>query len=117
MGATENLLDLLQEEGENLTTKVNQSIEINGSLRFENLIFHYPQRPDINVLKGIDFNVEPNQTLALVGQSGSGKSYCHLARNKPQLSQLDGADGGPQQRGHVVQDQELCAPALQRELL
>lgn len=74
VGATENLLDLLQEEGENLTTKVNQSIEINGSLRFENLIFHYPQRPDINVLKGIDFKVEPNQTLALVGQSGSGKS-------------------------------------------
>lgn len=74
VGATENLLDLLQEEGENLTTKVNQSIEINGSLRFENLTFHYPQRPDINVLKGIDFKVEPNQTLALVGQSGSGKS-------------------------------------------
>jgi len=74
VGATENLLDLLQEEGENLTTKVDQSIEINGSLRFENLIFHYPQRPDINVLKGIDFKVEPNQTLALVGQSGSGKS-------------------------------------------
>ena len=74
VGATENLLDLLQEEGENLTTKVNQYIEINGSLRFENLIFHYPQRPDINVLKGIDFKVEPNQTLALVGQSGSGKS-------------------------------------------
>lgn len=74
VGATENLLDLLQEEGENLTTKVNQSIEINGSLRFENLIFHYPQRPDINVLKGIDFKVEPNQTLAFVGQSGSGKS-------------------------------------------
>jgi ABC-type multidrug transport system fused ATPase/permease subunit len=74
VGATENLLDLLQEEGENLTTKVEQSIEINGALRFENLIFHYPQRPDINVLKGIDFKVEPNQTLALVGQSGSGKS-------------------------------------------
>ena len=74
VGATENLLDLLQEEGENLTTKVNQYIEINGSLRFENLTFHYPQRPDINVLKGIDFKVEPNQTLALVGQSGSGKS-------------------------------------------
>jgi ABC-type multidrug transport system fused ATPase/permease subunit len=74
VGATENLLDLLQEEGEDLTIKEGQSIELNGSLRFENLIFHYPQRPDINVLKGIDFKVEPNQTLALVGQSGSGKS-------------------------------------------
>ncbi len=74
VGATENLLDLLQEEGENLISQTEKSLEIDGSLRFEQLIFHYPQRPDINVLKGIDFNIAPNQTLALVGQSGSGKS-------------------------------------------
>ena len=73
VGATENLLDILQESSEQ-TSHTPAPIEIDGSLRFENLIFHYPQRPDINVLKGIDFKVEPNQTLALVGQSGSGKS-------------------------------------------
>ncbi|MEY3075353.1 MAG: hypothetical protein RJB25_995, partial [Bacteroidota bacterium] len=74
VGATENLLDLLQEEGENLISQAEESLAIDGSLRFEQLVFHYPQRPDINVLKGIDFNLAPNQTLALVGQSGSGKS-------------------------------------------
>jgi ABC-type multidrug transport system fused ATPase/permease subunit len=74
VGATENLLDLLQEEGENLISKSQQPFSIDGSLRFEQLVFHYPQRPDINVLKGIDFNLAPNRTLALVGQSGSGKS-------------------------------------------
>ena len=37
-------------------------------------MFSYPQRPDVTVLKGLDFQLEPNQTLALVGQSGSGKS-------------------------------------------
>lgn len=74
VGATENLLDLLQEEGENLISQAEKSLAIDGSLRFEQLVFHYPQRPDINVLKGIDFNLAPNQTLALVGQSGSGKS-------------------------------------------
>jgi ABC-type multidrug transport system fused ATPase/permease subunit len=74
VGATENLLDLLQEEGENLISQAEKSFAIDGSLRFEQLVFHYPQRPDINVLKGIDFNLAPNQTLALVGQSGSGKS-------------------------------------------
>ena len=74
VGATENLLDLLQEEGENLISQAEESLAIDGSLRFEQLVFHYPQRPDINVLKGIDFNLAPNQTLALIGQSGSGKS-------------------------------------------
>ena len=74
VGSTENLLDLLQEEGENLISQAEESLAIDGSLRFEQLVFHYPQRPDINVLKGIDFNLAPNQTLALVGQSGSGKS-------------------------------------------
>lgn len=74
VGATENLLDLLQEEGENLISQAEKSLAIDGSLRFEQLVFHYPQRPDINVLKGIDFNLAPNQTLALIGQSGSGKS-------------------------------------------
>ena len=74
VGATENLLDILQEDGEHAPPKASQQITLDGSLRFDNLIFHYPQRPDITVLKGIDFKVEPNQTLALVGKSGSGKS-------------------------------------------
>lgn len=74
VGATENLLDILQEDGEHAPPKASKPITLDGSLRFDNLIFHYPQRPDITVLKGIDFKVEPNQTLALVGKSGSGKS-------------------------------------------
>jgi ABC-type multidrug transport system fused ATPase/permease subunit len=47
---------------------------MDGSVRFENLQFSYPQRADIQVLKGINFSLAPNQTLALVGKSGSGKS-------------------------------------------
>lgn len=74
VGATENLLDLLQEEGEKIRQEGNSELQLNGALRFENLVFSYPQRPDVTVLKGLDFQLEPNQTLALVGQSGSGKS-------------------------------------------
>lgn len=36
--------------------------------------FAYPQRKDIEVLKGISFAAEKNQTIALVGSSGAGKS-------------------------------------------
>ena len=74
VGATENLLDLLQEETEKLSNTATEPLHIDGSVRFENLQFSYPQRADIEVLKGINFSLAPNQTLALVGKSGSGKS-------------------------------------------
>jgi ABC-type multidrug transport system fused ATPase/permease subunit len=74
VGATENLLDLLQEETEKLSNTAKEPIHMDGSVRFENLEFSYPQRADVEVLKGINFSLAPNQTLALVGKSGSGKS-------------------------------------------
>lgn len=39
-----------------------------------NIHFHYPSRPEVEVLKGLSINVQPGQTLALVGSSGCGKS-------------------------------------------
>ncbi|ORX57903.1 P-loop containing nucleoside triphosphate hydrolase protein [Piromyces finnis] len=47
---------------------------LKGYIQFENVIFSYPARPDVEVLKGISFNCKPGQTIALVGSSGSGKS-------------------------------------------
>ncbi len=41
---------------------------------FENVIFHYPGRVCIPVLKNFSFRIERGQTVALVGASGSGKS-------------------------------------------
>lgn len=47
-----------------------------GHISFSNVHFNYPSRPDVRVLKGVSFNVQPRQTVALVGASGSGKSTC-----------------------------------------
>ena len=44
---------------------------IRGKLEFRNLSFAYNGRP---VLEGVSARVEPGQTLALVGPTGSGKS-------------------------------------------
>jgi ABC-type multidrug transport system fused ATPase/permease subunit len=74
VGATENLLDLLQEETELAQQAASEELQMTGALQFKDVVFSYPQRSDVSVLKGINFSLAPNQTLALVGQSGSGKS-------------------------------------------
>uniref|UniRef100_A0A915EGH1 ABC-type xenobiotic transporter n=1 Tax=Ditylenchus dipsaci TaxID=166011 RepID=A0A915EGH1_9BILA len=45
-----------------------------GRLEFCNIHFSYPTRPDVKILNGVSFTVEPGQTVALVGHSGCGKS-------------------------------------------
>ncbi|XP_075237871.1 ATP-dependent translocase ABCB1-like [Lycorma delicatula] len=43
-------------------------------IKFNNVRFSYPARPDVQVLRGLDLNIESGKTVALVGESGSGKS-------------------------------------------
>lgn len=45
---------------------------VEGKIEFENVTFAYEEGKD--VLKDINFVVEPGQTIALVGHTGSGKS-------------------------------------------
>lgn len=47
---------------------------MNSKIRFEGLRFRYPTRPDVEVLQGLTLEVEPGETVALVGASGCGKS-------------------------------------------
>ena len=47
---------------------------VTGTIVFNNTYFNYPTRPTVPVLQGLDINVTPGQTLALVGSSGCGKS-------------------------------------------
>ncbi len=74
IGSTENLMNVINETTEIEVNEGNSRPQIEGKIKFENVSFSYPQRADIEVLKGVSFEVDKNQTLALVGASGSGKS-------------------------------------------
>ena len=47
---------------------------LRGEIRFEQVSFHYPQRPDRPALNDFSLTVAPGETVALVGPSGAGKS-------------------------------------------
>lgn len=45
-----------------------------GAIAFNDVRFAYPSAPERSALKGLTFNVEPGETVAIVGSSGAGKS-------------------------------------------
>jgi ATP-binding cassette, subfamily B, bacterial len=45
-----------------------------GALRFENVGFSYPSRPDAAAVADIQLDILPGETVAFVGPSGAGKS-------------------------------------------
>ncbi|KAH8822799.1 ste6-like protein [Flagelloscypha sp. PMI_526] len=48
--------------------------KVDGNISLENIRFHYPSRPNVEVVKGISLHFRAGTTSALVGASGSGKS-------------------------------------------
>ena len=47
---------------------------IRGHIKFDNVTFRYPTRPDKNALQNVNLEIFAGQTVALVGRSGAGKT-------------------------------------------
>ncbi len=79
MSSARRILELIQRE-----TKLDQNAsgvtsDLRGEIEFRNVSFHYPTPAEggaggDNVVENISFKVKPGQTVALVGQTGAGKT-------------------------------------------
>jgi len=63
--------EFLKVKSEIVNGKIDKPIE--GKIEFRNVSFTYPDT-GIKALKNISFSIEPGESLAIVGKTGSGKS-------------------------------------------
>jgi ATP-binding cassette subfamily B protein len=68
-----------------------------GRLKFENVGFRYPTRPEVSALDGFSLELRPRERLAVVGPSGAGKTTLFQLAQRfydPQAGRvlLDGVD-------------------------
>ncbi len=74
VGATEELMEILEEPTEDLQDQPDPISSFSGDIDFKNVSFAYPSRKDITVLKDLSFSAKSGEQVALVGPSGAGKS-------------------------------------------
>ncbi|MHC5777166.1 peptidase domain-containing ABC transporter [Nostoc sp.] len=74
--STERINDVLEAEPEeDLETKPRKSLgKLHGNIRFQNVTFRYHSETETNVLENLNFEIQAEQMVAVVGRSGSGKT-------------------------------------------
>jgi ABC-type multidrug transport system fused ATPase/permease subunit len=77
LGATQSVREILRGESEPVSLTpiaISPEHKLTGQVRFQQVFFSYPGRPDVPVLKGINLDANSGEQIAIVGPSGSGKS-------------------------------------------
>ncbi|KOS12761.1 atp-binding cassette transporter [Malassezia pachydermatis] len=102
VGAGARVFGLLDREphiplGEGQRLDVAKIDQRGAHIRFDQVHFRYPTRPEVSVLSGVNIDIPPGTSVALVGGSGAGKSSVHallLRFYEPEsgVVSLDGQD-------------------------
>jgi len=76
-GATERLIELMDVQSPIQSPKIAIAISEKhvqaATLQLEDIVFHYPSRPNTNALSSISMDIKAGETVAIVGASGAGK--------------------------------------------
>ncbi len=71
--ASQQRINEFLNETPEIQNKVTEQHELQGKIEFRNVSFTYPES-GIKALQNVSFSIEPGQTLAIIGKTGSGKS-------------------------------------------
>lgn len=74
VGAASRLFELQDRHPSISPTKGVPVKSIRGTLKFDKVTFAYPTRPAVTIFNELTFSITPGQNVAIVGQSGGGKS-------------------------------------------
>lgn len=74
VGASERILEILDEESEVDVSKNPVFKKADGNIVFDKVGFAYPSRSDVTILKELSLSIKSGEKIAIVGHSGAGKS-------------------------------------------
>ena len=127
LGASERVFELMDRKP-SMVSGTHRPKQIAGNIRFRGLEFAYPGRPDLAVLRDFSLSLNPDEVVALVGHSGSGKSTVAALLSRlydPQVGtiELDGrsyldldVDWIREQVGVVSQEPILFATSILKNI-
>lgn len=73
LGAADRIVEVLDMDSETKIEPITSTPTL-GNIEYRNVSFAYPSRPDIQIFRDLNFQIQAGETVALVGPSGAGKS-------------------------------------------
>nr|WP_262908672.1 ABC transporter ATP-binding protein [Hymenobacter translucens] len=125
--ASQARINEFMDQKTDIVSRQNISRSIEGDIVFDHVSFTYPDT-GIQALRDVSFRIRPGQTLAIIGNTGSGKStiaalLCRLYDVSEGRIQVDGVDVRDfslsslrEQIGYVPQDVFLFSDTIRNNI-